>query len=280
MSQKQPQPPLRREDLLVDPQVPAAQQQLDGLTEQLEAVERVLVYSRAESATLDETITVKKRQLSKAAQDHAEKLKRFELDEAKFEPRILELKESMNQMMAEINKVKGELRDGHKALRALKAEEVDAKEQIKDRRAYLNQQEDLIQEVLGSGNEQLADMLGKVDAAQVEKEGILAQILSLREQKAVAETEAEIAVARVEPLELKYKEMADTYRQALDESRAQLQEVSAKLKKVSLEVEAKVVGMETRENDVAVRETANAEHEKDLRDRELRYKSNQSIYNV
>lgn len=271
----QPQPHLENPS-----EGPLGQRQLDGLALKLETVERVLAHSRAESMGLNEVIIIKKRQLDKAAKDHAAKVEGFRLDEARFKARISELKASQDQTGTAAGLAKAELKEAHKTLRALRAEVADAKGEVRERRAYLNQQEELIQGALSAGNEQLISAQRNIESARLEKERLLREVINLRKDREDAADQADIATDRLGALDSKYQETAVVFKQALDELRGQIKEASSELKRTNLEVEAKSTGLAVREKALQTSEEVNAKHEEDLRARELRFKSNQSIYNI
>src|SRR5882757_3738328 len=62
------------------------------------------------------------------------------------------------------------------------AELADLKEQIADRRSYLNQQEFIIEQALEAGNQRLISRQREILAAELMKEDLLRQILVLRDQ--------------------------------------------------------------------------------------------------
>jgi hypothetical protein len=171
-----------------------------------------------------------------------------------------------------------DLLDG-KSLKTLLQKEIkDLQEQIRDRRAYLNEQEELIAQALDEGNQQLKAKRVGIEEVQLEKEDLLRQIIESKQTAAEAAKEAEDAVEKTAQLKIAYEVRATQLKGSLKELQQAIDENTKTLQRISVDTEIRLRNAEEKEKALDERARILDQQTKDLNDAKRKFDSDKSLY--
>lgn len=241
---------------------------------------KLLVADRGELRNLGEKIIVKKQQLE-AAQEaifQAEGVKQAKLSaiDREIEDRI-DRAYKLEKTIVTLKSTIVELRPQSAIIRT---ELETIKGQIIDRRQYSDEQEAIIEDLAREGGSRLWDLNKEIDEANLSKEEVLKEIISLKRTKTVLEDDIPPILDKTKRLQERYQELSADLTAALADLRRQVDEAKVNYQKLSQEADQRVQAVEVREREIEIKEQTLESTAKNLRDRELRFKSNQSIYGL
>lgn len=155
----------------------------------------------------------------------------------------------------------------------------DLQEQIRDRRAYLNEQEQLIAEALDEGNEQLKAKQRELEQAQSEKEEVLRQVFAAQGKALTATKEAGLAIEKTAQLKTAYEKKALELRASLQQLQKSVDEANETLRQTSEDAEARIKMAQMLDKEVQTRKEILEKAVKDLQDQRRKLESDQAVAN-
>lgn len=263
-----------------------------------------------EKAALLEVIDSHVKNLQIVLSPEYDKVKRMMVDVRNAEDRVLfrqrQIRELEERYVAEENKYKGRIALAESKLKAIAAEYPErfkevaalkesvaqhkqvlkdlgfeakqAQEQIRDRRAYLNEQEDIIAKALDEGNQQLKSKRQELEEVKLEQEEYLRQKMLAEGEMYQANRDREATQKKLKDIQATYEEKAAELRASLGEIQRQSQEAAAKHRTILIDVEAKLAELNVKEKELASKSDIMQKAQIDLNRKQRKLESDQALY--
>lgn len=170
---------------------------------------------------------------------------------------------------------------GEQSLKDLLSKEIkDLQEQVRDRRAYLNEQEDIIAKAVDQGNEVIRSKRQELEEIRLEHEDLLRKCVQTKQKLDQVEGLKEVTSARTNELQATYEKRAGEMRRSLAGLQSQIVEASQTLQRVSLDTELRLTRVETKEKELAERQRLTEVAYMEMTKRRLKLESDEAVYNA
>ncbi len=253
---------------------------LQNLQLEQQATQQLLNSDKTELRNIGTKIVVAKEQLIQLDRDKQQVIQSNQEDLVKYKAKLATIDESIHAARAAKAKVETKIKELQPVAPQLRHEVTEINEQIKERKTYLLEQEAVIDNLAKEGNKRLVDLNNGIERLKLEKEQILRDIYTLKEDRVAKEAAFVVLEHKLEFLQTKYDELAKNLRRSLTDLKAQITVTDNRYKQLLAQSEQLQTAWDIREREVSGREKALEQASKELQKRELRFKSNQAIYGL
>lgn len=209
----------------------------------------------------------------------------YKIEESKHKDKVAGLEAKLRAVAAEHVERSNEIAtlketaDQHrKVLKDVDLKVKEIQEQIRDRRAYLNEQEDIIAKALDEGNQQLVAKRREIEEAKLEQEEYLRQKLMAERDSYLANQEREVTSKKLKDLQEAYDQKAGELREALSKLRGEVERAGAEYRETLKGTEVLLTELSVKEKELAGKADVLEKASIDLSRRQRKLESDEAIY--
>jgi chromosome segregation ATPase len=237
-----------------------------------------LTKSNHELNIVAERIKIGEREIAEIKQRHKVEEDRSKAEIKKAQTELGAVKEEYTVRYKKSEEVKEIITQNQHFISNLQAEVKKLQEQIRDRRAYLNEQEDIIAKAIDEGNEQLKAKRREIEEAKLEHEDALRQVILSKHSASVASQEIDATNQKLLDVQAKYDEKAASLRSSLANLNVQVEKAAEQLRITAKETETRLAQAKMAEKEINEKNDLLKRTSIDLDRQRRKLESDQALY--
>ena len=253
---------------------------LDARSDFLDAREQLAKQLELEIVVMNETLSVKSKQLH----EHKQSLILIQAETAVLEEQSIAIVETQTAQLARyeerLAKLKNKEADYHTKCSVVLESLRETKNSITERAEYLKTQEEHINEAIGEGSIKLTSLKYEIDDLELTKKLLSQEITNFLLEKQTAYIESSEAQQELDSLKDRYQIKLDDYNELLIQAQDDYAKQVAATKEISDEVDAKLTILKIKELETLAKREAIKRETEELQLQKRRSSGIDSLYNV